>query len=110
MIFQWRSLLYAILDDKHIVSQGSIIDDIAKYHKYQIAFLNEISVQDIPFEMVSYTQTKRIIKLITSSDLATVTEKLKPLNPVIIDEVSIDFEELFIIEVEKRGFLKWESF
>ena len=101
---------YAILDDKHIVSQGSIIDDIAKYHKYQIAFLNEISVQDIPFEMVSYTQTKRIIKLITSSDLATVTEKLKPLNPVIIDEVSIDFEELFIIEVEKRGFLKWENF
>ena len=97
---------YALLDDKHIVSMGAINEDVNKYHKYQIAFNEEISVQDIPFEMVSYVQTKRIIKLITLSDLKTVEEKLKPLNPILIDEIAIDFEELFIIEVEKRGFLK----
>lgn len=101
---------YALLDDKHIVSMGAINEDVNKYHKYQIAFNEEISVQDIPFEMVSYVQTKRIIKLITLSDLKTVEEKLKPLNPILIDEIAIDFEELFIIEVEKRGFLKWEDF
>lgn len=101
---------YALLDDKHIVSMGVITEDVNKYHKYQIAFNEEISVQDIPFEMVSYVQTKRIIKLITLSDLETVEEKLKPLNPILIDEIAIDFEELFIIEVEKRGFLKWEDF
>ena len=66
---------------------GAINEDVNKYHKYQIAFNEEISVQVIPFEMVSYVQTKRIIKLITLSDLKTVEEKLKPLNPILIDEI-----------------------
>lgn len=97
---------YAILDDKHIVSKGMIIDDINKYHKYQIAFNTEVSVVDIPFSYVSALQNKRIVKLITTAKYNTVEEKLKSLNPIIIDELDIDFEELFIIEVEKRGFLK----
>jgi hypothetical protein len=29
---------------------------------------------------------------------------------LIIDEIPIDFEELFIIEVESKGYLKWETY
>ena len=34
----------------------------------------------------------------------------KRFNTFIIDEINIDFEELFIIEVESRGYIKWEKY
>ena len=40
------------------------------------------------------------------SDINTQTESYDDIFKLIIDEIPIDFEELFIIEVESRGYLK----
>ena len=35
-----------------------------------------------------------------------VTKRLGKLKPLLIDKIAISFEELFIYEVENRGYLK----
>ena len=97
---------YCLLDNKNIASSGYIDENIEKYHKYQIAFEKEMSKEDfIDINFVSYSQDKRIIKVVVKEDYETFVNKLSKYNPLLIDEISIDFEELFIIEVESRGYL-----
>ena len=98
---------FALLDDKKITSSGNINQSINKMHKYQIAF-DSIPEKEM-FEginFISYKQDKRIITIVLEDEYDCVIEKFKKYNPLIIDEIAIDFEELFIIEVESRGYLK----
>lgn len=98
---------FALLDDKKITSSGNINQSINKMHKYQIAF-DSIPEKEMfkGINFISYKQDKRIITIVLEDEYDCVIEKFKKYNPLIIDEIAIDFEELFIIEVESRGYLK----
>ncbi len=88
-----------------IASYGDINDAIEKIHKYQVAFDYIPKQEDFDIEFISYKQDSRIIKVVVKEDIEDFAEKMKQYNPLLIDEVSIDFEELFIIEVESRGYI-----
>ena len=98
---------FGLLDDKRITSSGNINQSINRLHKYQIAFdtIPEKKMFD-GINFISYKQDKRVITVVLEDEYDSVFEKFKKFNPLIIDEIAIDFEELFIIEVEKRGYLK----
>lgn len=98
---------FCLLDNKDILSSGQITEEIEKYHKYQVAFKEEVTKEDFKdIDFVRYEQDGRIIKVVINEDLDSFKEKIKKYKPLIIDEVTIDFEELFIIEVERKGYLK----
>jgi ABC-2 type transport system ATP-binding protein len=48
----------------------------------------------------------RVIKIVAKGNAKEIEETIAKLNPLFIDKVAIDFEELFIYEVESRGYLK----
>ena len=50
------------------------------------------------------------IEIINEIRSCNFKEKIDKYNPLLIDEIPINFEELFIIEVESRGYLKWETY
>ena len=102
---------FCLLDNKDILSSGQITEEIEKYHKYQVAFKEEVTKEDFKdIDFIRYEQDGRIIKVVINEDLDSFKEKIKKYKPLIIDEVTIDFEELFIIEVERKGYLKWLSY
>ena len=98
---------YALLDNQKITSSGDIQESLNKYHKYQIAFENELSKENFDIDFISYSQDGRVIKVVVEEEYDEFSNKISKYNPLIIDEISIDFEELFMIEVESRGYLKW---
>ena len=96
---------YGLIDNNQISSHGLISESIAKVHKYQVAF-NEIPSKEMfDIDFITYHQDSRIIKVVVDDDYETFTKKISKYNPILIDEIAIDFEELFIIEVERRGHL-----
>ena len=97
---------YALLDKQTISSSGDIQDSLNKYHKYQMAFENSYTKEDFDIDFISYSQDGRVIKVVSEEDYETFKQQIMKYNPLIIDEIPIDFEELFIIEVENRGYLK----
>ena len=97
---------YGLLDAKKISSSGSITERLEKYHKYIVAFEEEPKKEDFDIEMVSYKQEKRIVTIVCKLDYDEFSLKIKDLNPLLIEEAKIEFEELFILEVEARGYLK----
>ncbi len=96
---------YGLLDNNKISSHGLISESLAKVHKYQVAFNNVPTKEMFDINFITYHQDNRIIKVVVEDDYATFTNKISKFNPLIIDEIAIDFEELFIIEVERRGHL-----
>lgn len=96
---------YGLIDNMSIISCGDIAEAINKFHKYQVAFENILKREDFDLEFVSYTQNSRIIKVVVKEDFEEFQNKISKYNPLLIDEIKIDFEELFIIEVESRGYI-----
>lgn len=97
---------YGLLDDGTINSTGDIHDAINKYHKYQVAFSQMVNKEQFNVDFITYQQDGRIIKVVVKEELEEFKQKILVNKPLIIDEIKIDFEELFIIEVESRGYLK----
>ena len=89
-----------------ISSSGDIVEATHSIHKYQVAF-SEVPIFDIEsLGFKKYSIDGRIAKIFTNDDYETFEKKISGYKPLIIDEIAIDFEELFILEVESRGYLK----
>lgn len=97
---------FALLDKNHIVLSGNLSDELGKIHKYQIAFSEKIEKDIFPNIYKTYSSDGRVIKIITNLNLEELEEKIKALNPIFIDELPIDFEEMFEAIVEEGGYLK----
>lgn len=97
---------YGLLDNKNISSNGNIDEALTSVHKYQIAFEKEMSEEDFDIKFKTFNKDGRIIKVVVKEDYNEFSKLINKYNPLLVDEIPIDFEELFIIEVESRGYLK----
>lgn len=98
---------FGILDSGKIVNHGQISDEIDKVHKYQLAFKDNLEKEDFKnFDIIHFTKLGRVIKVVIKGDSEEIKEKLSKMNPILFEKIPIDFEELFIYEVESRGYLK----
>jgi ABC-2 type transport system ATP-binding protein len=89
-----------------IASSGDIQSAIDKIHKYQFALDKVMNKEDFDINFISYQQDGRVIKVVCEYSYDEFKDMMKKYNPLLIDEIKIDFEELFIIEVESRGYLQ----
>ena len=97
---------YCLIDNGVIQSSGSIDEQKNKYHKYQLAFSNDVSKEDLEeLNIVSYNKLGRVVKIVCEGEKVEIENIINSLNPLFYDEIDIDFEELFIIEVERKGYI-----
>ena len=97
---------YGLLDGGKIESSGNIIDSKEKYHKYQLAFNEDLDIDAFKeFDIASFNKVGRIIRIVVKGEEDEIMDKINKLNPMLVDKIDIDFEELFIIEVEGKGYL-----
>lgn len=97
---------YGLLDHKTITCSGDIESDLNKLHKFQAAFDREINESELGFEHLSFSRTGRVIKIVVRGDGAETEARLNALSPLFVEEIPVDFEELFACEVESRGYLQ----
>lgn len=99
---------FGLLDHGQITSSGQINDEIDKVHKYQLVFNNEQTKESFSnLNVLSYSKIGRVIKIVLKGNSVEIEKEISKFNPILIDKIPIDFEELFIYEVESRGYLKW---
>lgn len=97
---------YGILDHGEMTSSGELASDLGKVHKFQAAFDREIAEIELGFKCMAFEQTGKVVRFITREEKDWVLEKLALLHPIFVEEIEVDFEELFIGEVQARGYLK----
>lgn len=97
---------YGILDHGKITCSGELETDLLSLHKFQAAFDREITQEDLEFPCLSFSQTGKVVRVIARGNGEEMRNKIKALSPIFVEEIEVDFEELFIGEVESRGYLK----
>ena len=97
---------FALLDGGTIADAGDIGTALEQVHKFQIALSRPVVREDIPFECISFETTGRVAQFIARGEREEIVSALQPLHPLLLEEIKVDFEELFLCEVRSRGYLK----
>ncbi len=98
---------YALIDKCGIKSMGSITEGTERFCKFQLAFadgIDEGAFAHLP--TVFFEQNGRFVKIVLEGDCGEMISELKKLNPTVFEQIHMDFEEMFIHEVNRRGYLK----
>lgn len=97
---------FALLDGGQIADAGDLQGALEQVTKFQVALDHEAKREDFPFACISFEASGRVAKIIVRGDKETYLAELDKLHPLFIEEIPVDFEELFICEVKNRGYLQ----
>ena len=92
---------YGILQDGKINTYGDLLESKSNINKYQLAFKKDIDEKVFDdFDILHKHKEGSIYTLVIKGNKEEVIDKLKKLKPVILDSLTVNFEELFIYEYE----------
>lgn len=97
---------YALIDKMTVASSGDIAEKVGRFCKFQLAFVNEIpknAFADMP--VVSLEQTGRFVRIVLEGREDEMQRRLEGLKPAVLEQMPMDFEEMFIHEVEGKGYM-----
>ena len=90
---------YGILENGHIETYGDLLESKANINKYQLAFKEEVDIEMFKgFDVLYKNMEGRIVTLVIKGNREDVSKKLEALNPLILDVLNVNCEELFIYE------------
>ena len=55
--------------------------------------------------IVSFEAEGRVARIVVRGDAENLMRMLEALHPLFVEEIAVDFEELFLCEVQKRGYM-----
>ncbi len=95
---------YALIDSHTVAESGSIAEHVGLYCKFQLAFTQPVSKEDFAhLPLVSFTGKSRFATLVLKGESLEMQKQLSAMEPLIMEEMPMDFEELFICEVGEEG-------
>lgn len=98
---------YALIDNMTVASSGDIAERVDRFCKFQLAFTEDIDEKCfIGLPVVSLERTGRFVRVVLEGRAEEMESRLHLLSPAVIEQMPMDFEEMFIHEVEGRGYLK----
>lgn len=97
---------FVLIDDAKVKVSGKIEQALDNIFKLQLAFEGDVRPEDLPIEHIRADKVGRIITVVAKGDKQEVLDKLNKMNPLILEEIPMDFEDMFIEEVQRKGYIK----
>ena len=88
---------YGILENGKINTYGDLLESKELINKYQLAYNTEVN-EDIfnGLDIINLSKEGSIYRLVIRGNKEEIIEKLNKTNPILLDCLSVNFEELFI--------------
>lgn len=101
-----------ICDTVGILHKGSLLyskqlDDLkGEVHKIQVVFSDNVSEERLAqtISLMSYQAIGRFLTLIAKGNLEEIEERLSPLEPLALEALPLTLEEVFLYEMEVKGY------
>lgn len=95
---------FGILENGKIRQAGDLEISKEMVNKYQMAFDHKVDLETFkPFNPLHVSALGSVITLVIRGNLEEVKAKLLTYNPLFIDVLNVNFEELIIYELENHG-------
>ena len=96
---------FALLDGGAVADAGDLSETLERVHKFQAAFEEPVPRERFPFDCLSFESEGRVVRFVVRGGREEIVSALKALSPIFVEEIKVDFEELFLCEVQSRGYL-----
>ena len=94
---------YVMIDSRHIMSSGSMLEKSMDLCKFQMAFTDQIDEQTFAsLPVKSLKITGRFATVVLEGNEDDMRAKLEGLSPAVMDRLEVNFEEAFIGDIDKR--------
>lgn len=97
---------FILIDNTSVKVSGKIEGALSNIFKLQLAFADSTQPEHLPFEYIHAEMNGRVMTVVAHGDKNEAMEKVAKMNPIIMEEIPMDLEEMFIEEVLERGYLK----
>lgn len=94
---------FALLDGTRIRSRGRIGETLESFCRVQAVFRTDVQASDLPFECLSFERTGRVTHIVAAGDRESVLAALRALDPLVLEELPLDFEDYFLCETQSGG-------
>lgn len=101
---------FGILDDHCITTSGDIESVRENVHVIQLAFKEEVDPSLFDhLDVLSIRVESKFAKLVVKGNVEKIINYLRSLDPVILEVQNINLEEVFLYEMEKKGYGVYEQ-
>ncbi len=97
---------FILIDETNVRVSGNIEKALSNIFKLQLAFRENIQPENLPFEYIRAEVSGRVITVVARGNKSEITAKISEMKPLIMEEIPMNLEDLFIEEVQERGYLK----
>ncbi len=97
---------FILIDEANVKVSGNIQKALSNIFKLQLAFKENVRPENLPFEYIRAEVSGRVITVVARGDKAAITAEISQMHPLIMEEIPMNLEDLFIEEVQERGYLK----
>ena len=95
---------FGILENGVIKTSGDLLVSKQNINKYQVVFKEEKDKEHFKdLDVLHFSKSGRVLNMVIKGDVEKIKERLLMYNPLLIDILPVNFEELFIYELESRG-------
>lgn len=92
---------YAILDAKKIINYGDLYENLHNIYKIQVAFSQPKEKEFFEeFNLIDFKKIGKVNTLVVKGEIDEILDKLQEHDPILLETLSVSFEEMFIYEVE----------
>ena len=97
------------LSDGNVVTTGSV--DELKHSLHKVQFSVQANIEDIisKLDIVHKASTGSITTIVMRNSIDELKVLLEPYNPAIFEEIPLKLEEIFVYEMEAKGYGTYED-
>jgi len=97
----------ALIDQRKVVMSGDVDKIKGDFHKFQVGFNTEVA-EDLFEDLlpIHLDRHGKVFTIVVKGDPEALVAKINQLNPVLVNELPLNLEEIFVYEMEGRGYGK----
>lgn len=96
---------FGILENGCMTTSGDLYDIKDHIHKIQIAFKEELNKEEFShLDVLSFHKQSRVINMVVKGDINEIKDYLRMFNPIMLEVLPVNLEEIFIYEMERKGY------
>ena len=101
---------FGILDERHMITSGDIESVKGNVHAIQLAFAKEVDRSLFShLDVLSIRVESRFVKVVVKGNVEKIVNYLRSLDPVILEVQDVSLEEVFLYEMEQKGYGVYEQ-
>jgi ABC-2 type transport system ATP-binding protein len=97
----------ALIDNKKVVMSGDVDSIKNEFHKFQIGYNQEMPETLFnTMDTIHKEQIGNVFTVVIKGEVSQIKKTIADTNPVLLTELPLNLEEIFVYEMEARGYGK----